>query len=99
MKKVLISLDELNSIRECGNIKGWNCKEWFDAQPEAPQWVRVEDGLPDIGKPVFLRDKDNYTFVGLRDIVDLWVNIAIEGHYLQDITHWMPIPPLPEVGE
>src|ERR1700744_582902 len=31
-----------------------NITDWFDAQPAAPQWVSVEDGLPEDDREVFI---------------------------------------------
>lgn len=124
-KKVLISLDDINDIAL--NFNGEfiiNLENWVKHQPAAPQWVKVEDGLPpieyregepDVRKHVFINVKftehnyiTNRVAAGWYDYsCGKWVMYdftrylaypaSVGDVYRLEITHWMPIPPLPEV--
>lgn len=102
MKKVLISFDELKELAEffC------DAEEWFNAQPPAPQWIRIEDGLPRHMQRVFIIIKDAYSREPLihNVIYHCLICPIFETKYNKnygpnDITHWMPIPPLGEENE
>ena len=102
-KKVLISLDELVAFMTWGySISANELKEkvspWFNSQPEAPQWISVEDRLPDIGLKVFAVGL-GCVFQGSIDIDGYWVETESGELILNGATHWMPIPPLPESNE
>ena len=55
------------------------------------QWIAVEDHLPEIGKTVLtVSDQNDITSqFRLEDKFGRWSTTA-------NITHWMPLPPLPE---
>mgnify|MGYP000547091744 CR=1 FL=1 len=76
-KKVLIDLEQLDGLLQdiigdgiVGIKKLYyddkQAKRWFDTQPAAPQWVSVEDRLPDIGEEVLVRFKSQYRDVSAR---------------------------------
>lgn len=97
-KKVLISLDELTDLAEflC------DAKDWFNSQPPAPQWVRVED---DSDSPycypkkrfwVKLCDSTvtlDVSFDDCRGFIGPFRDYGLDSG---EVTHWMPIPPLTE---
>lgn len=70
-------------------------KDWFKLQPEAPQWVSVEDGLP-------LNNSETDFVAVVNDDISWqrafyydgdWLNE--DENYVENVTHWMPIPGLP----
>ena len=116
-KKVLISLDELKTVyvNSIGRhyIDGVPLEHWFNSQPPASQWVRVEDGLPGDAKSVFIALSEKY--LGGSGVVSVF-KIKKIGRYhkkekkwsfldygpqgdINTVTHWMPIPPLGEENE
>lgn len=80
-------------------IKRWNRR--------ASPWVSIEDKLPDIGVKVWVRDKDDFTIEARRirrknnDATNVWESFFMGTteytFHVNEITHWMPIPPLPEI--
>lgn len=141
MKKVLISLDEfLGCVFKAIKIDyaGFtdtsldseetenNLTKWFSSQPPAPQWVRVEDGLPpveyredepDVRKNCIINIKLTANKYSRNQIAEGWYDYGLHTWALfdfnkltpyqasvgdsfdLDITHWMPIPALPEAQE
>lgn len=105
MKKVLISLEELESLHECWleDPESPSIQKWFNSQPAAPQWVRVEDGLPDYFQDVFIRHENGidkaYVIQGtIGRFADFeWGDAGNKRSPFNGVTHWMPIPPLPGV--
>jgi len=75
--------------------------EWFDEQPPAPQWVSVEDDLPKFYEPVFIlqEKKLGYSHAMHGDKGYLYEKGWSNGWFHVSVTHWMPIPELPEVKE
>jgi len=74
-----------------------------------PQWISVEDRLPELDLPVLLLTEVDGVITGWRDLGDTefsdyrWVIgnsnfMWDEAYNLNDleITHWMPLPPSPE---
>ena len=64
------------------------------------QWISVEDDLPCnheelidglVTHPLFVRDKN-----GEYDVTVMAAKFAKWDFIIRDITHWMPIPKLPE---
>jgi hypothetical protein len=102
-KKVLISLDELEELAapRCKAMDILNLREWFDAQPDAPQWVGVEDEnespyyYPHSRFWVRLRDSTvtlDVSFDDNRGFIGPFRDYSLDSG---EITHWMPIPSLP----
>lgn len=110
-KKVLISLEELKhlvNIAACQDdgLRSFIVWEIFDKLPPAPQWVSVEDGLPVYDQKVFVYDGYNkcvfqaaLTQAETANDNDYWVEVEEGSIILNTVTHWMPIPELPEVKE
>ena len=71
----------------------------IDALREQPRWISVKDALPEIGVTVLALDK--YGHVNSRYMYKHKDGTALfTAEYLvssKDITHWMPLPKLPEV--
>ena len=71
---------------------------------EAPQWVSVEERLPEEGQEVLLYDVNSirHYVIGWRrkkgDNKSMW---ALSNGFVEDkdITHWLPIPPLKGVPD
>jgi len=111
IKKVLISLDDIEDIsdkllNDYGQDVSDTLEEWFNATPEAPQWISVEDRLPDDGVLVFifiteLNIMTNFAWqlfkIGAcyHKENNRWgiMDYSQQGDFLR-VTHWMPIPPL-----
>ncbi len=66
-----------------------------------PQWISVEDRLPEWGQRVIAT---NGVFVGeaFRRIMDIWLRYddgAARACIADEVTHWMPLPDAPEEGD
>jgi hypothetical protein len=66
---------------------------------EATRWIPVEERLPNECEECLLLNKNKSQFVGWLDEASLlmWID-TIEGYVSDDVTHWMPLPVLPEGG-
>ena len=67
---------------------------------QVPQWISVEDGLPEPGARVIVTDG---VFVGeaYRTSADTWRRydgIAMRDCLGSVVTHWIPLPDAPEEG-
>jgi hypothetical protein len=60
-------------------------------------WISVKDKdkLPDFGVRVLTLNEDNTEHVAWRLTCDIWEHCYC-CCYIGKITHWMPLPPLPE---
>ncbi len=68
---------------------------------KVPQWISVEDRLPEWGQRVIAT---NGVFVGeaFRRIMDIWLRYddgAARACIADEVTHWMPLPPAPSAPE
>lgn len=67
---------------------------WCDAHPN---WISVEDELPELHKEVLVYTGKMVTIADLRypTTLDWWDN---DGRYMQNNkpTHWMPLPAVPK---
>lgn len=81
------------------------CRE-LEKHSKQPQWISVEDALPDFNVPVFAGHIVNGGFIWWiferYDDGDCWVWSRYEGDLESDayaddydITHWMPLPEPP----
>ncbi len=66
-----------------------------------PQWISVEDRLPEWGQRVIAT---NGVFVGeaFRRIMDIWLRYddgAARACIADEVTYWMPLPDAPEEGD
>jgi hypothetical protein len=66
-------------------------------KPVGDGWVRVEDGLPEIGEYVLVHNTEGAMLVGRRFSYD-WVALFTDGETSMGeltATHWMPLPAPP----
>ena len=64
--------------------------------PTIGEWISVEDKLPEVGKVVLAfgtRSATTGMFQGISRRNDLW---WWKGHTIKHVSHWMPLPELPE---
>lgn len=63
---------------------------------QIPKWISVEEGLPEDGQRVVAIVKNGMT--GIMDYKADGTPFAarIFGKYFSEVTHWMPLPELPE---
>ena len=110
----IAELEEENAKQELisafyveGLIKSSEEIESLEAQPAKHQWVSVEDRLPE-KDGIYLTKYRGDGRQNLRD--EIWIRTYyFGGMYLENwnpkkphkytVTHWMPIPPLPEKKE
>ena len=73
----------------------------LDSGVTVQEWISVEDKLPEVGGYVVCIAKRN-PFSGFMPMVARigkhgWVDPMTE-QYISEVTHWMPMPPLPKGG-
>ena len=107
-----IPRNDLDAMLEHGNVRGaFICGvRWADRTPENP-WVQInvrmpEDSLPELSNTE-LRKKDIKAIILFKDgrIMEGHRRISSDGTWYwniplrmrADITHWMPIPPVPPI--
>lgn len=74
---------------------------------QLPQWIPVEERLPEYGVRVLATDMyegDDYTGIRTReeypdDADGCWIGEHGWWYAIDDATHWMPLPKVPEVGK
>ena len=94
-----------DGFRMGARIFEYMLNKWFNAQPDASNWVSIEDDLPPLGVKVFLRGIENDKEAHRAAIRDERGYFLMKGNYLEvrmdtmDVTHWMPIPLLPEIQQ
>lgn len=103
---------DLATMINHGNVRGaFICGvRWADRNPESP-WVQInvrmpEDSLPELANTE-LRKKDIKAIILFKDgrIMEGHRRISSDGTWYwniplrmrEDITHWMPIPPVPPI--
>lgn len=89
-----------------------DCWMWDGSRPSAPRWINVKDALPELDETVLVCAKAKYNrdfrVCATTKLVEheifgmptkLWKSIhdVMSGEY--EITHWMPLPELPEEDE
>ena len=109
-----IPRNDLDAMLEHGNVRGaFICGvRWADRNPESP-WVQInvrmpEDSLPELAITE-LRKKDIKAIILFKDgrIMEGHRRISSDGTWYwnipfrmrEDITHWMPIPPMQNVEQ
>lgn len=109
-----IPRNDLDAMLEHGNVRGaFICGvRWADRNPESP-WVQInvrmpEDSLPELANTE-LRKKDIKAIILFKDgrIMEGHRRISSDGTWYwnipfrmrEDITHWMPIPPMQNVEQ
>lgn len=94
-----------NFCREDGTVPGWD--ERYEVEPyidiagefyAKPKWIPVADRLPEKGKDVLVVVFDGYdTYIDMDSIMTTgeWLFEMGDRH----VTHWMPLPAMPEVSK
>lgn len=86
---------EEQNLEFTNNFESDHRHTWFSALTN--QWVRVEDSLPNENECVIVKTSEGYAeaeyyykrFNYPYYLVESW-------KVYKDVSHWMPIPPLPE---
>ena len=78
-------------------------RENAELRARVPEWISVEDELPEVGGYVVCIAKRNpfsrFMPMVARIEKNGWVNPMTE-QYISEVTHWMPMPfPQPPKGE
>jgi hypothetical protein len=65
-----------------------------------PEWVSVEDRLPDTGVPVLVYlpkyGTPNIVPMWIEEMTGNWFNTAWQFKRIDEATHWMPLPNPPK---
>lgn len=95
---------ERKTVSQC--ISSDYCKGWNDAVDAMPKWISVEERLPDVvvesnwdkRTEYVLAIEENGSFhVGRFYIFKFDGNYElVSGYERPDVTHWMPLPELPQ---
>ena len=90
------SLGEMGYIEQVTNLKAENAAlQSRIAELEAAQrWIPVSERLPEEGHKVLVLLTDGAISIDL-----IYGNDFLYENWVGDITHWMPLPKLPEVQE
>lgn len=80
-------------------------KEIEKLRAQVPSWIPVEERLPEYGVRVLATDMyegDDYTGIRTReeypdDADGCWIDERGRWYAIDDATHWMPLPKVPEV--
>ena len=85
----------------CANLISYAADAIEELQAQIPQWISVDDRLPDVDRPVFVNcnlDGKHYRYMitcwtGIKNhgIAD-WENVG----WALTVSHWMPLPELPK---
>lgn len=94
----------LHNAYDCGYCDG---ETRAKRQQEHPQWISVKDRLPEHGTRVLVCDIYAHNrYIGVwffekdpDDGSDCWEECGGGWQPLDAVTHWMPLPELPEDGE
>lgn len=71
---------------------------WADKNPKSP-WISVEDKLPEKGVLVIVKTGIDNCYLAAKDSVALPKDefmLPQLCEYVDEVTHWMPIPELPK---
>lgn len=82
-------------------------KEIEKLRGQLPRWIPVDERLPEYGVRVLATDMyegDDYTGIRTReeypdDTDGCWYDELGRWYPIDDATHWMPLPKVPEVGK
>lgn len=66
-------------------------------QQVVPEWVPVSERLPDIAQEVIVHTEFDGVCAGVLDSYGEWFAPCSE-YKLTRVTHWMPLPPAPEIA-
>lgn len=105
-----LSREDVNTMYVHGNIAGaFICGvRWADRNPESP-WVNISERMPEDSLPelsIKERERQSVKVMILRksgQVMEAARRISLDGTWYwnipyrmrEDITHWMPIPPVP----
>ena len=62
-------------------------------------WMRVEDGLPEVGEHILVVIENSLILTGKLMNNNIWVAYFADGEQpltIRKVTHWMPLPNKPE---
>lgn len=92
----LIDRDALlqDMTKRSDGISDWHVFDVINEQPAVNRLIPVEDALPDAFIYVICAGKDGMAI--LRYNGDVWVDDTGCIYPMSAITHWMPLPELPE---
>jgi len=62
-------------------------------------WISVEDRLPEVGEWVLIHtpvNNESLIEIAMLDYLNRFINPQMGYGYFKNVSHWMPLPPLPE---
>lgn len=91
--------------RQAADVIEAQTKEIDRLRAQLPRWIPVEERLPEYGVRVLATDMyegDDYTGIRTReeypdDTDGCWYDELGRWYPIDDATHWMPLPKVPEV--
>ena len=95
-----------DDLAEAADLIEAQAKEIEKLRAQLPRWIPVEERLPEYGVRVLATDMyegDDYNGIRTReeypdDADGCWYDERCRWYAIDDATHWMPLPIVPEEG-
>lgn len=103
LKKHCPSMDSLflDDNGEKFRSRIFDAMDEYSKQQTKPDWVSVEDGLPENMKDIIVHTEsgeviDNVTYKDLDGFMFHRLGYDFDCYYVENVTHWQPLPQPPK---
>ena len=103
-KKLIGDIDDLLIAHPSENVSKMYLRKAADAIKQlitngvtAQEWISVEDRLPEniANRVLVVCERSNGVFYAHYE-KPFWINLETDKPFISTVTHWMPLPPVPE---